>query len=164
MPTAKERSEYASLKMEDDQNWTLADKFINFACNVEALQEKISSILFKYEYEEIVQIFFCKLSNFSKFYEDLHEDLFFQTFLEYFLAIGNVLNANTFRGNAKAFRIENIDKSYLLTGTDKETSLFEYVLMEMHKVKPELFDYPTLLQKSPMIVSLTILKDDYNYF
>lgn len=55
--------------------------------------------------------------------------MFFQTFLEYFLAIGNFLNANTFRGNAKAFRIENIDKSYLLTGQDKDTSLFEYVLL-----------------------------------
>lgn len=72
---------------------------------MEALEEKISSILFKYEYEETVQIFFSKLTTFSKFYEDLHEDLFFQTFLEYFLAIGNVLNANTLRGNAKAFRI-----------------------------------------------------------
>ena len=58
----------------------------------------------------------------------MREDEFFQTFLEYFLAVGNVLNANTFRGNAKAFGIENIDKSYLLTGTDKETSLFEFVL------------------------------------
>lgn len=56
--------------------------------------------------------------------------------MKYFLAIGNVLNANTFRGNAKAFRIENIDKSYLLTGQDKETSLFDYVLIEMQKNVP----------------------------
>lgn len=102
----------------------MGDRFIKFAVSVEAFEEKISSILFKYEYEDAVQIFFIKLSSFTKFYEDLHQDEFFRTFLQYFLAIGNHLNANTFRSNAKAFRIENIDKSYLLTGQDKETSLF----------------------------------------
>ncbi len=80
------------------------------------------------------------------------------------LAVGNIMNEGTFRGNAKAFRIQNIDKSYLLIGQDNETSLFEFVLMEMYSNIPDIFDYPTLKEKPPMIVSLTVFRDDYNYF
>jgi hypothetical protein len=58
----------------------------------------------------------------------LHQDKFFHCFLEHLLIVGNYLNAGTHRGNAKAFKIENIDKSYLLIGQDKETSLFDYIL------------------------------------
>jgi hypothetical protein len=34
------------------------------------------------------------------------------------------MNGKTNRGNAKAFRLENIDKTYLVIGQDKQTSLF----------------------------------------
>ena len=119
MPTAKERVEFAEAKLEADENWTLADRFTHFACKLDSLPEKIESILFKFEYENTAANFFNKLAVFVKFYEELHGDAFFHCFLEYFLKIGNFLNAGTPRGNAKAFKIENIDKSYLLIGQDK---------------------------------------------
>ena len=36
LPTQKERAQYANILMEADENWTLADKFIKFACGLEA--------------------------------------------------------------------------------------------------------------------------------
>ena len=36
LPTPKERSEYSDLDMSADDNWTLADKYIKFACSIEA--------------------------------------------------------------------------------------------------------------------------------
>mgnify|MGYP000966152418 CR=1 FL=1 len=51
-----------------------------------------------------------------------------------------------------------------MIGQDKETSLFEYVLKEMQKGRPELFECPTLMDKTQGVVSLTVLRDDYNYF
>ena len=35
MPNAKEKSEFPGLTMEEDENWTLADRFIKFAVGVE---------------------------------------------------------------------------------------------------------------------------------
>jgi hypothetical protein len=34
----------------------------------------------------------------------------------------------------------------------------------MHNKNPEIFDYYTLQDKNIMIVSLSVLRDDYNYF
>jgi len=34
----------------------------------------------------------------------------------------------------------------------------------MYNKKPEIFDYYTLQDKNTMIVSLSVLRDDYNYF
>jgi hypothetical protein len=80
------------------------------------------------------------------------------------LAVGNYLNCKTNRGNARAFRIENIDKTYLLLGHDKETSLFEYILEIIYRQNSQLFDYPTLTDKQKSVVSLSILNEDYLYF
>ena len=44
--------------MDAGENWTLADKYIKFACSIEAFEEKITSILFKYEYEDTIKMFF----------------------------------------------------------------------------------------------------------
>ena len=128
MPTPKERVDYAKVVIKEDENWNLADQYIKFACSIISYEEKAGAILFKCEYEESMKLFFDKLEQFCRFYDELQQDLFFQTFLEYFLAMGNILNAGTFRGNFKSFRIENIDKSYLLIGQDNETSFFECVL------------------------------------
>lgn len=68
------------------------------------------------------------MQEFVAFFEDIKDDRFFQAFLEYLLAVGNFLNLGTHRGNARAFRIENIEKTYLLLAQDKQTSLFEYIL------------------------------------
>jgi len=38
MPTSKEKAEFADVKIEADENWTLADKFIHFACKVECFE------------------------------------------------------------------------------------------------------------------------------
>lgn len=34
MPNAKEKSQFPALTMDEEENWTLADRFIKFAVNI----------------------------------------------------------------------------------------------------------------------------------
>jgi hypothetical protein len=80
------------------------------------------------------------------------------------LVLGNFLNCKTARGNARAFRIENIEKTYQLMGQDKETSLFEYILELIFRAQSDLFDLPSLTDKPKPVVALSVLCEDYKYF
>lgn len=68
------------------------------------------------------------------------------------------MNSDTSRGNAYGFNLESIEKSYILMGHDKKTSLFEYILQAMAK-KGVRFPERSYFEMRK-IVSLEVLRED----
>lgn len=66
------------------------------------------------------------------------------------------MNEDTNKGNAYGFKLESIEKSYILMGQDKQTCLLEYILQLMVEQKIEFPNKLSLYAKK--ITAIEILK------
>lgn len=68
------------------------------------------------------------------------------------------MNQDTSKGNVYGFRLESIEKSYMIMGQDKKTSLFEYILQLMINKKYNFPPKKYFTEKK--ITYLEVLKED----
>lgn len=71
----------------------------------------------------------------------------FQMLLEGVLAVGNHLNTGTHRGRAAGFRLDTLLKLADVKGSDKKTSLLQFVVREVLARCPTITELPRQLQK-----------------
>ena len=124
-------------------------QFIILIGSLTGYQERVKAIIFQNNFDEDYEIIMEEISRFFTVFKWLKEDEKFKEWLTIFLAFGNYINGNTFRGGALGFEFESLQLMVDVKSKDNSMNLLQYIVKFIHDnlKKEELFDIIPKLQE-----------------
>ncbi|KAK4055124.1 hypothetical protein OIV83_000404 [Microbotryomycetes sp. JL201] len=147
------QAELLRLYQGDVSKLSMADQYMNRARQIPRLRERLQCMIFRRRMELDMEELKPELLVLRAACAELQSDDKIRRFLGLVLQVGNALNAGTFRGNSRGFRLADLMKlkETRSVGIDPATpTLFHYLAKVMGQTSPDLLD---LLADSPHVAA-----------
>lgn len=131
-PTDDEKKKFQKFD-EDPERLGTADRFIYSLLAVPNAWLRLEAMLFKARYKEELDSAWESIETLKMACTELKGSRTFRKLLEAVLKTGNRLNMGTYRGNAQAFKLDNLLKLADVKGVDNKTTLLHFVIQEIEK-------------------------------
>lgn len=134
VPTEEEVSKFQEYQG-DSTLLGPADRFIQGILQIPNSFERLDAMLYKASFKEELQHIRETISALEMACKELKGSRTFTKLLEVVLKTGNRLNMGTFRGEAKAFKLDTLLKLADVKGVDGKTTLLHFVIQEIIKAE-----------------------------
>ncbi|XP_047317838.1 formin-like protein 11 [Impatiens glandulifera] len=128
--TKEEESKLSNYKG-DVNELSSAEHFVKRILNIPLAFHRIESMLYKETFDDEAALLHKSFSILQEACKELRSSRLFLKLLEAVLKTGNRMNDGTFRGGAKAFKLDALLKLSDIKGTDGRTTLLHFVVQEM---------------------------------
>lgn len=112
-----------------------ADRFILGLLQIPNAFERLQAMLYRASFEEELRHIQDTITTLQMACKELKSSRTFTKLLEAVLKTGNRLNMGTFRGDAKAFKLDTLLKLADVKGVDGKTTLLHFVITEIIKAE-----------------------------
>jgi len=110
-----------------------ADRFLQGVLEVPNAFSRLNAMLYRAQYQDELHEIQDAIAILEMACKELKGSRTFRKLLEAVLKTGNRLNMGTFRGDARAFKLDNLLKLADVKGTDGKTTLLHFVIQEIIK-------------------------------
>ncbi|KAL8131251.1 hypothetical protein AgCh_007250 [Apium graveolens] len=129
-PTADEELKLR-LYSEDVSELGPAERFLKAVVEIPFAFKRLESLLFMYTVEEDISSAIKSFKDIEVACNEIKKSRLFLKLLEAVLKTGNRMNDGTYRGGAKAFKLDTLLKLSDVKGTDGKTTLLHFVVLEI---------------------------------
>lgn len=133
-PTEEEVSKFQEYRG-DSTLLGPADRFIQGILQIPSAFERLDAMLYRATFKEELQHLRETIRALEMACKELKGSRTFTKLLEVVLKTGNRLNMGTFRGDAKAFKLDTLLKLADVKGMDGKTTLLHFVIQEIIKAE-----------------------------
>ncbi|XP_051117196.1 formin-like protein 6 [Andrographis paniculata] len=129
-PTKEEENK---LKQYNDEGSKLgpAERFLKAILDIPFAFQRVEAMLYRANFDAEVKYLRKSFQTLEEASEELKSSRLFLKLLEAVLTTGNRMNNGTYRGDAKAFKLDTLLKLVEIKGTDGKTTLLHFVVREI---------------------------------
>uniref|UniRef100_UPI00398F83EE uncharacterized protein n=1 Tax=Pristiophorus japonicus TaxID=55135 RepID=UPI00398F83EE len=141
VPTLDDIEKYKTYKG-PQSDLHIVDQYMMVMCNIPYLSHRLDLILTIREFPETVDDLQPLIKQKIKACSQLQDSKLFVSVLEYLLAIGNYLNTNAGKSQAKGFCLSSLTKVAQLRGKDRKFTLLHALVEQIMSQEPALANFP----------------------
>ena len=132
------------------------EEFFLRMAQVPSATAKLQTLIFRREFQGQVDKLKDGLDKFDKACKEVKGSEQLARILEIILALGNILNRGTARGQAKGFKLASLTKLQDTKASNKSTTLLHYLAKTVQNKSKELLDFPTSLPSLEVATTISL--------